>query len=188
MSTEAPERAAERAELRSHRLDEMLEKEAIRECMYRYCRGVDRLDGDLIRSTYWPDAVDQHGPYRGDVEGLVAILEEVYGKMDHGVHLVGNIQIQLAGSRATVESSFQAYAAPDDTPEGLRLEEFLLGRYLDVFEKREDEWRVLQRTVVYDWIRRTPLPNGLGEPAFGMFQPPGLHAPDDPSYQLTSEV
>ena len=40
--------------------NEVADREAIRECLYRYCRGVDRLDADMVRSAYWPDVVDTH--------------------------------------------------------------------------------------------------------------------------------
>lgn len=42
-------------------LDELLDREAIRDCLARYCRGVDRLDRALLLSTYWPGAEDDHG-------------------------------------------------------------------------------------------------------------------------------
>jgi hypothetical protein len=44
---------------------ELADREAIRECLYRYCRGVDRLDADMIRSAYWPDCVDNHLEFTG---------------------------------------------------------------------------------------------------------------------------
>ena len=43
------------------KLTELLDREAIRACIYRYCRGVDRADEATLRGTYWPDATDQHG-------------------------------------------------------------------------------------------------------------------------------
>ena len=41
-------------------------REAIREVAFRYSRGVDRLDADVMRSAYWPDAVDDHGRFVGN--------------------------------------------------------------------------------------------------------------------------
>jgi hypothetical protein len=43
----------------------LLDREAIREVMARYCRGIDRLDVELIKSAYHPDAFDDHGPFKG---------------------------------------------------------------------------------------------------------------------------
>lgn len=41
-------------------ISELLDREAIRDCLYRYCRGIDRGDEAALRSTYWPDAHDNH--------------------------------------------------------------------------------------------------------------------------------
>lgn len=51
-------------------IQNLLDKEAIRDCLYRYCRGIDRADEAILRSAYWPDAHDRHGAYVGDVEGF----------------------------------------------------------------------------------------------------------------------
>ena len=34
------------------------DRESIREATFRYARGVDRLDVELMKSAYWPDATD----------------------------------------------------------------------------------------------------------------------------------
>ena len=34
--------------------NELADREAIRECLYRYCRGVDRLDAKMVRSAIGP--------------------------------------------------------------------------------------------------------------------------------------
>ena len=58
----------------------MLDKEAIREATMRFCRGVDRLDPDLVNSAFHPDARDDHPGvvYTGETvgPGLVETLRE----------------------------------------------------------------------------------------------------------------
>lgn len=43
----------------------------IQDCMYRWCRSVDRLDFDLMKTVFHPDATDAHGAYDGGVDGLM---------------------------------------------------------------------------------------------------------------------
>lgn len=50
-------------------LKRLVDKEAIRDCLYKYCRGIDRADERRLRSTDWPDGTDDHGPYSGPVMG-----------------------------------------------------------------------------------------------------------------------
>ncbi len=40
--------------------------EACREAARRYSYGLDRLDGDVMKSAYWPEAIDEHGRYNGN--------------------------------------------------------------------------------------------------------------------------
>ena len=39
---------------------ELADREATRDCLFRYCRGIDRADPDLLRTVYWPGAMDYH--------------------------------------------------------------------------------------------------------------------------------
>jgi hypothetical protein len=165
-------------------VQQLLDREAIRETLHRYCRGVDRLDAEAIRSAYWPDAHDTHGAYQGGPEGLISRTLEGYGATDHVVHTVASVGIDLRGSRANVESYYLAWFATETDSNGVRTRTFIAGRYLDVFEKRSEEWRILKRTCVYDWIHREPLPDGMGDDVFGVRRPIGGHAPDDELYRL----
>lgn len=164
------------------RLQELLDREAIRDCLYRYCRGIDRADEAALRSAYWPDATDRHGAYSGPASGFIdqALPQLRAGRL---VHMIGNILIELHGDAAAVESYFLALQQDQDS-EGKPRETLLSGRYVDRFERRADEWRVAARTVVYDWLRHTALPNDLGAKSFGRRQPVGGKMPDDPIYEL----
>lgn len=167
-------------------LQSLLDREAIRECLYRYCRGIDRLDEAALRSAYWPEATDRHGPYQGTATGFIDwALDKLKGS-GRLVHSLGNILIELRGDVAAVESYFQALQSDVDA-QGGPLETFLAGRYVDRFERRNGEWRVAQRTVAYDWIRQLPLPAGSDAERFGVRQPTGGRMPADPVYELLAQ-
>ncbi len=163
-------------------LQSLLDREAIRECLYRYCRGVDRRDEAALRSAYWPDATDRHGPYHGSAEGFIDwALEKLKGSTARGVHRISNILIDLRGEQAFVESYFDALQEERDG-EGRLLEVILSGRYLDRFERRDGEWRILARTVVYDRMRKVAMEQELTAEVFGPRQPNGAQHPADPLY------
>jgi len=168
-------------------LQALLDREAIRDCLYRYCRGIDRLDEESLRSAYWPDATDRHGAYDGPAAGFIdRALQKlrVAGRM---VHMLGNILIELRGDAAAAESYFLAFQE-NAAADGSAQETLLCGRYVDRFERRDGEWRIAARTVTYDWVRAAPLPSGLGAEAFGVRQPTGGRRPDDPIYQLLAAL
>ena len=160
-------------------LQALADKEAIRDCLARYCRGIDRADDASLRSAYWPDAEDCHGAWRGSADGFIAQALPRLRAGGRGVHQITQCLIELHGVLAAVESSFFALqttaAAPAD-------ETFLCGRYLDRFEKRGDEWRIASRTVVYDWIDQRKRPELAQDNAslFGPRRPNGARSPHDP--------
>lgn len=166
------------------KLAELLDKEAIRDCIYRYCRGIDRADEASLRSSYWPDATDRHGPYSGPVEGFFQWAREVFKTGARNVHQTSNILIEfLDGSNAAVETYFSALqrgAAKD----GVVRQFLLAGRYCDRFEKRGGEWRVARRIVAYDWVEEQAVQEGTEEMRFGPRQPIGGKFPSDAIYDI----
>lgn len=160
-------------------LRQLLDREAIRECVHAYCRGVDRRDEEALRSAFWPDAMAYGGAAAGFIKSALRMLKEA----PRMVHMIGNISIVLKGDSAAVESYFQAFQHDRD-PAGQSRATLLCGRYVDRFEKRGDEWRVALRTGVFDWIRETPGLEGDDASNFGVRNPNGQQKPQDPWYAL----
>jgi hypothetical protein len=168
-------------------LQNLLDKDAIRECLYLYCRGIDRQDEEALRRSYWPDAIDQHGPYNGSAEGFIAWALAALKKGQRSVHMIGNIAIALSGPAAAVESYFLALQRGPNAAGRLN-DTFIAGRYVDRFEKRGGEWRVARRTVVYDWVHESPVAEKDGGQSFGARKPQGGVGPADPYYELLARM
>ncbi|WP_284284067.1 nuclear transport factor 2 family protein [Mesorhizobium amorphae] len=166
------------------RLAQLLDREAIRDCLYRYCRGIDRADEAALCSAYWPDAHDNHGAYCGPVEGFIQYAVGVFMTGTRNIHQLTNILIEFTSSaEATVESYFTALQRGPDKDGEVR-QVLLCGRYSDLFQKREAEWRIAERTVIYDWLEEQ-IPPAAGEAErFGPRQPIGAPHPHDPVYRL----
>lgn len=128
----------------------------IRQALYRYCRGVDRGIGPLIKSVYHPETIDGHGPWRGQGENFVAsIVELMDGQDGPAQHHITNVLIDLDGDSARVESYYLAQFRDKDDEKELMV--FAGGRFLDLFERKSGEWRITSRDVVMDWSRAEPL-------------------------------
>lgn len=161
---------------------ELADREAIRECLYRYARGVDRLDADMLRSAYWPDASDTHLEFKGNVEQFIAWAFPIMRGMDQTMHMIGNVLITLHGARADVESYFYGYHRV--TLKGQKMDVVGSGRYLDRFEKRGEEWRIVERLVMTDWFREYPDSANWDAGLLGQRIDIGKRSPDDPSYTM----
>lgn len=165
------------------RLTELLDREAIRDCLYTYARGVDRGDLAALKSSYWPDARDCHGALaNGPVDIFFAQCEAIFAKGPRNIHVVTNILIDFKSqTKARVESYFTAYQRLGAT------QVQMVGRYNDLFEKRGDAWRVLDRQVIYDWIDPQTPDDRDEATRFGARAPIGQAYPHDPIYQPLSD-
>ena len=165
-------------------LQNLLDREAIRDCLYRYARGIDRADEAALRSAYWPDAHDCHGAYDGPIEGFIERARKVWAVGARNVHVVRNVLIEFRGADgAAVESYFTALQR-GPSADGTVKQFMLAGRYCDLFEKRGDEWRIARRTVAYDWVDDQPVPDRSEQDRFGPRQPIGCAFPHDPVYRI----
>ncbi len=157
-------------------LPQLLDKQAIHEVMMRYCRGVDRSDVELLRSTYWPDAWDDHGAFSGLRDKIVDDIMAWRATVKVSIHSIANELIELLGDAALSECYFTGYY--ELLHDGRAHTRVSCGRYVDRFERRGTEWRIARRTVVNDWGRLDPLETPV-TPII-----PGRPYPDDPVYTL----
>ena len=67
----------------------------IEQVMRRWCRAVDRRDWALVRSVFHPGAIDDHGMYKGDIDGLIEWLEARHQCITMSMHVLGNVFIEL---------------------------------------------------------------------------------------------
>lgn len=166
------------------RLDEFMAREAIRDCLFRYARGIDRADEAALASSYWPDATDSHGATSGPVSEFFDRVRGAWARGARNVHHVTNILIEFQGDdTAAVESYFHALQRGAGA-DGVVRQVVLSGRYCDRFEKRGADWRVARRVVVYDWVHPQDVPDGTEAERFGVRMPIGGAFPDDPVYSI----
>jgi hypothetical protein len=164
-------------------MEQLLAREAIRDCLYRYCRGIDLADEQALRSAYWEDAHDCHGPYNGPASGFIDGALTALKHFELSVHHITNVLIELDSTSAAVESKFSAFQrAPGN--DGILKQVFILGRYADFFEKRQGQWKIARRTVIYDWVEEQAATTLPAVQRFGVRQPIGSVWPHDEIYKL----
>lgn len=166
------------AEARDPAVQAMLDKQAIHDVLVRYCRGVDRCDLAMLKSAYWPDAVDDHGTFNGNAMEFCETLIPALKGMDQTMHAIGNVHMELHGDKAKVETYCTAYHYIPG-PDG-HVDMIAGGRYLDRMEKRNGEWRIAYRLYVMDWNQNMPATAQWDEGIFAMLKTRGKRHPDDP--------
>jgi ketosteroid isomerase-like protein len=130
------------------RLEDLLDREAIRDCLIRYMRAIDRHDPELLATVYHPDGLDDHTIYIGKGVDFGPTVNAFHDTMWAAhMHYLANPIIELAGDTAHVESYYLAAMRRKDD-HGADLNG---GRYVDRFEKRDGEWKIAARVCIMEW-------------------------------------
>lgn len=172
-------------------ITELIAKQEIREVVLRYCRGIDRLDMELVRSAYHPGGIDHHTGFDGPVEEYVPWVGPLLGTLGGTRHEIHNHFSEVAGDYAVVETYATArhWTAPStDGSPGARPAEranFSTGvRYVDHMERRDGRWGIVERYAIREWHRVDAEPTtAQGKPG-----PKGSRDSDDPVFALRRKL
>lgn len=178
-------------------ITELMDREKIRDCMMRYAQSVDRMDIDLLKSVYWPDATDWHGSFNGNAHEFADwIIPELQRTTVLCQHFLGGSLIRFTEpNRAHVETYSQNYHTI--RREGGENYDLVVGsRYLDKMEKRGDEWRIFDRVVMVEWVAEATKAvdlsgGGLGAAASDLKAgdaPYSKRKPDDMLYSFLGDI
>jgi len=171
MAIDEAEFAAIRAEVQLLR-----DRQDILDCINSYGRGLDRLDADLVRDAYHPDAIDQHGPFLGDVDAFVPFAIDIEASFSVTHHGITSHNCEVSGEEAHAESYVHFFArSADGTTIGAGG-----GRYIDRLEKRGGKWAITVRRLLMDWTFEVPYSEWLG-PAWAQYG--GVRDRTDLAYQ-----
>jgi hypothetical protein len=131
------------------------DKQAIYEVVLRYCRALDRLDFELLRSCYHEDAMNHYNGFDGGREAFIAWVRALLEGFAGTMHMIGNHLVELDGDLARSEAYGIAYnLANPKNPENHNL---LSGfRHVDRFERRDGEWRIAERFAVREFFSEAP--------------------------------
>jgi hypothetical protein len=137
------------------------DRQDILEVSRRYARGVDRHDKDLVRGAFWPDATVSYGAPM-PVDEYAGWQEKILrGYAAHQHHVTGQT-VEIEGDTAHVESYVLSLFAPRDrSADGLgpptpgrasTADKTVIssGRFVDRWERRNGEWRIVVREYVAD--------------------------------------
>jgi hypothetical protein len=162
------------------RLDELLDRQDIVDCLTRFSRGMDRFDRELFLSAFHPDAVIAAGEYVGGPEQLYDWASDLHAKGQVATHHnLLNLTCDVDDDTAHTETYYLFVGRNRDETNWIAG-----GRYLDRLEKRDGEWRIAFRTNAIEWsgsVPTMPLPYAEVPDIHGNGAP--SRSKDDPSYR-----
>lgn len=168
------------------RLQAVVDKSEIADLLYRFARGIDRIDETLLRSVFHPDATLDLGPgvFQGTANDYVHWILGVLHQIRSSHHMITNVRAQLESDVALVESYVHIHFRLDK-PTG-REDVFMGARYLDRMERRPSGpagvWKIVHHKKIIDWVRTDAVSD-----IFYHQNPDALwsyRTKTDPSYQM----
>ncbi len=135
-----------------NRLEHLLDRQDITDCLTRFCRGIDRFDRDLFLSAFHPDAQISAGDFVG---GAADLYDWAHGMHEQGQiatqHNLLNSTCDIDGDTAHSETYYLFAARNHDESNWIAG-----GRYFDRLERRTGGWRIVLRTNVIEWSGIAP--------------------------------
>jgi ketosteroid isomerase-like protein len=160
------------------RIQELLDKDAIRDVLARYVRGIDRYDLDLVRSVFHPDAIESHGPFQGLSHEWIDTFDPEEFQTVERHHQLGQSIIELHGDIAYSETYVILARGHEHGGEEPNLV-LLHGRYVDKLERRDGEWKIARRHATIDYASQLTTSAWAATAAFIR----GKRHPEDIVYQ-----
>ena len=163
-------------------VDQLIAVEACREASLRYSYGVDRLDVVVMKSAYWADGTDDHGVFVGNAWDFCDRVVGSHDVWEWTMHTTANhrVEIHPDGDTARGEALAIAYLSHRDEQ---KLSTFY-GRYLDTYERRDGEWRILHRVCVHHGSTVADVPDAMtldvAKFRHGSFDRPSTNRPIGP--------
>jgi hypothetical protein len=134
------------------RLEHLLDRQDILDCLVRFSRGMDRFDREHFLSAFHGDAIIAAGEFVGGPEDLydwASALHEQGQSATH--HNLLNHSCDIDGDVAHAETYYLFVGRNRDETNWLAG-----GRYIDRLERRGGEWKIALRTNAIEWSGMLP--------------------------------
>ncbi len=142
-------------------LHDLASKQAIRDTLSRYCRGLDRMEKAMACSVWHDDGTAHYiDMYEGSGHGFVDWVWQAHEGMERHSHQISNVLIDVEGNTAISEAyvTVVLWTKPDNS--GQQQEIIGRSRYLDRWSLRDVRWAIDHRTHVLDMQTINPLTRG----------------------------
>jgi SnoaL-like domain len=134
------------------RVEQMLDRQDILDCLIRFSRGTDRFDRDLVMSAFHADAVIAAGDFVGGPADLYDWSTDMHDEGQTATHHnLLNHTCDIDGEVAHTETYYLFVARNRDETNWIAG-----GRYIDRLERRAGDWRIALRTNVIEWSGLVP--------------------------------
>jgi len=134
------------------RLEQLLDRQDILDCLIRFSRGMDRFDRDLFLSAFHSDAVIAAGDFVGGPDKLYDWASQMHEQGQSATHHnLLNHSCEIDGDLAHTETYYLFVGRNRDETNWIAG-----GRYIDRLERRDGAWKIALRTNAIEWSGTVP--------------------------------
>jgi hypothetical protein len=161
------------------RIEQLLDRQAINDCLVRFSRGMDRFDRELFLSAFHRDAVISAGEFVGGPRELYDWASQLHEQGQSATqHNLLNHSCDIDGDTAHSETYYLFAARNRDDSNWLAG-----GRYIDRLERRRGQWKIALRCNAIEWSGALPTMDiPFAEVADGHLNGIASRSKDDLSY------
>jgi hypothetical protein len=162
------------------RLEQLLDRQDILDCLIRFSRGMDRFDRNIFLSAFHPDATIAAGEFVGGPVSLYDWARRLHDGGQSGTHHnLLNHSCDIDGDVAHTETYYLFVGRNRDDTNWIAG-----GRYIDRLERRDGSWKIALRTNAIEWSGLVPtLPIPFSDVPDIHLNGAASRSKDDPSYQ-----
>ncbi|OBH50438.1 nuclear transport factor 2 family protein [Mycobacterium sp. E2479] len=136
--------------------EEIVDRLAIHDVLFRYAHALDDRDSQLLRTCFTDDAVCEVGATLSGIDAIIAFAEGVLSGFDVTQHLIANPRCTIDGDRADCACDLQAQHVTRGAPGG---EHYVIGgRYDDKLVRTPEGWRIAHRRLRVTWSQGNSVP------------------------------
>jgi hypothetical protein len=138
----------------TNKIQAVADQQDLHNLIMTYCRAIDRRDPKLLATVYHPDAIEDRGDiFKGTASEFIEWVGKDAPNYDITIHRIFNTLFKVDGDVAEGEIYCDAYHR---TSGENSMEITVGGRYLDRYEKRNGQWKIVYRTSTMDRCTMTP--------------------------------
>jgi ketosteroid isomerase-like protein len=132
-------------------IQELIDRQAVMETIYRYASSIDQKDYPTLRSTFTDDAVAQYhtAPPIHGADQIVAWIDEMGGDRAFQHHLINVYHVELDGDEARTLTYHTSHQTSEGAPDTVYL---IVGRYRDVLRRVDGVWKIADKRMEVGWM------------------------------------
>ena len=132
-------------------LQQLVDRQAVEDTLYRYASTVDRQDWEALRGVFAPDVVGLFGdnpPVHG-ADALVDWIISVAGTRDWQHHLLNVYHVDIDGDEASAVTYHTSHQTQLDEPGSVYV---IVARYYDTLRRNPDgRWVIARKEMRVGW-------------------------------------